>query len=95
MNANVVVEPVSLRATSVDDGAAFMDGCDLLVLCADEPQPHIQLWTNEAALRIGTPWMECGYFAPQALVVYLIATRSVRRARQVRARLANNTANEG
>ncbi|MGH8929946.1 MAG: ThiF family adenylyltransferase [Egibacteraceae bacterium] len=50
--------------TSADDVVTLMQGCDLLILCADQPHPDIQLWTNEAALRTATPWTICLYTGP-------------------------------
>jgi hypothetical protein len=45
-----------------------MEDRDLLVLCADQPQKLIRQWTNEAALRTGTPWMLAQYAGPMAVI---------------------------
>lgn len=53
---------------STDDLADLMTGRDALVLCADQPQPDIMRWTNEAALRTSTPWFVSLYTGPMAVV---------------------------
>ncbi|MGI5267756.1 TOMM precursor leader peptide-binding protein [Nonomuraea sp. CA-218870] len=68
MNSLVTVTGSDVKATGPDDLAALMAGCDVFVLCADEPQPDIMLWTNEAALRTGTPWFLSFYAGPMAVV---------------------------
>ena len=68
MNGLVTVTGSDVKATGADDVAALMAGCDVFVLCADEPQPDIMLWTNEAALRTGTPWFVSFYAGPMAVV---------------------------
>ncbi|WP_187281507.1 ThiF family adenylyltransferase [Nonomuraea sp. C10] len=68
MNSLVTVTGGDLKATGADDMAALMADCDVFVLCADEPHPDIMLWTNEAALRTGTPWFASFYAGPMAVV---------------------------
>ncbi|MPZ81568.1 MAG: TOMM precursor leader peptide-binding protein [Actinophytocola sp.] len=68
MNSLVRVTGEELRATCADDIADLMAGRDVFVLCADEPQPDISRWTNEAALRTGTPWFMALYTGPMAVV---------------------------
>jgi len=68
MNSLVAVTGSDVKATGPDDIAALMADCDVFVLCADEPQPDIMLWTNEAALRTGTPWFVSFYTGPMAVV---------------------------
>nr|WP_264085145.1 ThiF family adenylyltransferase [Kibdelosporangium phytohabitans] len=48
--------PVSLRA--------LLTGCDVLVMCADEP--GIRIWSNQVCAVTGTPWVYGVYHGPQA-----------------------------
>jgi molybdopterin/thiamine biosynthesis adenylyltransferase len=66
-NSSVTVTGADLRATGADDIAELMTGSDVFVLCADTPQPDIMRWTNEAALRTGTPWYFALYTGPMAV----------------------------
>lgn len=68
MNGLVSVTGSEVKATGPEDVAALMADCDVFVLCADEPNPDIMLWTNEAALRTGTPWFVSFYAGPMAVV---------------------------
>ncbi|WBQ03677.1 HesA/MoeB/ThiF family protein [Kribbella sp. CA-293567] len=68
MNSHATVTGEEKQVFSTDDVAALMQNRDLLVLCADQPQKLIRQWTNEAALRTGTPWMLAQYAGPMAVV---------------------------
>lgn len=68
MNSLVDVTGEEVQASSVDDLVALMDGRDAFVLCADQPDPDIMRWTNEAALKTGTPWFVSLYTGPMAVV---------------------------
>ncbi|RCG27091.1 ThiF family adenylyltransferase [Sphaerisporangium album] len=68
MNSLVEVTGSDTKVTGPDDVAALMDGRDAFVLCADEPHPDIMAWTNQAALRTGTPWFIGFYAGPMAVV---------------------------
>ncbi|PSL52827.1 bacteriocin biosynthesis cyclodehydratase domain-containing protein [Saccharothrix carnea] len=68
MNSLVEVTGEERRVTGADDVAELMAGRDAFVLCADQPQPDIMRWTNEAALRTGTPWFVSLYTGPMAVV---------------------------
>lgn len=68
MNSFVEVTGEELRVGSVEDVVAMMAGRDAFVLCADEPRPDITRWTNEAALRTGTPWFMALYTGPMSVV---------------------------
>ncbi|MFC9975682.1 TOMM precursor leader peptide-binding protein [Spirillospora sp. NPDC127200] len=72
MNSLVQVTGGALKAGGPDEIAALMEDCDLFVLCADEPHPDIMFWTNEAALRTGTPWFVSFYTGPMAVVGGLV-----------------------
>ncbi len=68
MNSQVEVTGEECRVRSADDLAPLMAGCDAFVLCADKPARLIQSWTNEAALRTGTPWFIALYTGPMTVV---------------------------
>lgn len=68
MNSHVEVTGQECQVSSVDDLVSLMAECDAFVLCADRPVQHIQHWTNEAALRTGTPWFMALYTGPMTVV---------------------------
>jgi molybdopterin/thiamine biosynthesis adenylyltransferase len=72
MNSLVTVTGSTVKAGASNDIAALMEDCDVFVLCADKPHPDIMFWTNEAALRTGTPWFVSFYTGPMAVVGSLI-----------------------
>lgn len=49
---------------SPDPLDGLMAGCDLFVLCADEPRGTIVSWVNKAALRTGRTWISSSYNGP-------------------------------
>lgn len=65
-NCAVEVSGVEIQAGSTEDIAALMESCDLFALCADTP-PDVGHWTNDAALRTGTPWVTASYGGPIAV----------------------------
>ncbi|GAA1538870.1 hypothetical protein GCM10009678_21460 [Actinomadura kijaniata] len=72
MNGMVEVTGDTLKASGPEEIAALMEGRDVFVLCADEPHPDIMFWTNDAALRTGTPWFVSFYTGPMAVVGGLV-----------------------
>lgn len=68
MNGSVLVTGSETKVAGPGDVAELMTGCDVFVLCADEPHPEIVEWTNEAALRTGTPWFMSLYTGPMVVV---------------------------
>jgi molybdopterin-synthase adenylyltransferase len=64
LNSHVRVNGAELRVSSSDDLVDVMARSNLFVLCADQPNPDIQMWTNEAALQTNTPWSICLYAGP-------------------------------
>lgn len=72
MNSLVKISGSAVKAGGSDDIARLMDECDVFILCADEPHPDIMFWTNDAALRTGTPWFVSFYTGPMAVVGSLI-----------------------
>jgi molybdopterin/thiamine biosynthesis adenylyltransferase len=75
-NRHVDVHGISAKVAGPDDIESLMDGHDLLVLCADTPQPDIKFWVNEAALRTGTPWQLCLYAGPMLLAGIFVPHRT-------------------
>ncbi|MEV6417167.1 ThiF family adenylyltransferase [Kribbella sp. NPDC051718] len=68
MNRHAVVTGEEKQVFDTEDVAELMHDRDLLILCADQPQKLIRQWTNEAALRTGTPWMLAQYAGPMAVI---------------------------
>ena len=77
LNPYVQVSGHELRATSADDIHELMADVDFFVLCADQPHRYIQLWTNEAALRCGTPWSVCAYDGPMIVTAMFVPFESM------------------
>jgi molybdopterin/thiamine biosynthesis adenylyltransferase len=74
LNSDIEVTAERLRLASRDDCAAAVAGCDLLVLCADEPD-ELRIWVNRACLAAGVPWVDGGYHGPLVTVgVYVPGT---------------------
>ena len=63
VNGDITVTGESARVGGVPDLVALAQGCDVLVLAADQPR-SIRYWTNEACLRAGVPWVNTGYDGP-------------------------------
>src|SRR5215217_5747099 len=68
LNSYTKVTGQETRVDSTESVAPLMRGRDLLILCADQPRHVIREWTNQAALRTGTPWMIAQYAGPMAVV---------------------------
>jgi molybdopterin/thiamine biosynthesis adenylyltransferase len=75
INRHVEVTGRTVRAASVEDLLPLMDA-DIFMLCADIPLPDLQIWTNQAALSTGTPWMVSQYNGPQTLVGLFVPYRT-------------------
>lgn len=76
LNADARVDGLELRVESPEDLLGLMAGSDLFVLCADQPNPDIQLWTNEAALRTDTPWSISLYAGPMIVTGIFVPSRT-------------------
>lgn len=76
VNPHVDVRGRELQVRSADDLDGIMRDVDFCVLCADQPPRHIQLWTNEAALRTGTPWSVCAYDGPMIVTAMWVPFES-------------------
>ncbi|MEV5965331.1 ThiF family adenylyltransferase [Kribbella sp. NPDC051952] len=68
INKHTIVTGEEIKVDSADAVVHLMNQGDLLMLCADQPMHTIREWTNEAALRTGTPWMLAQYAGPMAVV---------------------------
>jgi hypothetical protein len=67
LNSDIEISAERLRLASMDDCAAAVAGCDLLALCADEPD-DLRIWVNRACLAAGVPWVDGGYHGPLVTV---------------------------
>lgn len=72
LNSHVEVSGQELQVQSSQDIAGLMKGCDLFILCADQPPRQIQKWTNAAALQTRTPWLQSLYAGPMLVVGILV-----------------------
>ncbi|MDF4253660.1 TOMM precursor leader peptide-binding protein [Streptomyces sp. WMMB303] len=68
MNSNVEVTGSEVRADGAESIVALMEGCDVFVLCADEPLPDLMRWVDQAARRTRTPWFMSLYTGPMTVV---------------------------
>lgn len=75
INRHVEVAGRSVKVSSIEDVLSLMD-TDLFILCADLPYPEIELWTNDAALLTGTPWIISQYAGPQTLTSLFVPYRT-------------------
>lgn len=71
LNPHVRVTTGRRRVRSGADLAPLLAGCDLFVLGADQPH-EILLWTNDAAVRAGTPWLENSYSGPRCAIALFV-----------------------
>lgn len=63
LNADITVSGEQLRAGSITDVLPLAQGCDVLLLAADQP-PEVRLWTNRACIAARRPWVDAGYHGP-------------------------------
>lgn len=63
-NSDIVVTGEQRRVSNRNDVQKLAEGCDVLLLCADQPS-ELRIWTNRACLATATPWVESGYHGPQ------------------------------
>lgn len=76
LNPFVDVDGVSLRIESVEDVVGLLEDDDLVVLCADEPFPGIEVSTSDAAVRTGTPWLMALYAGPMVVTSLFVPYRT-------------------
>jgi len=53
----------------------LLDDCDLFILGADRPH-EILLWTNDAAVARGTPWLDNSYSGPRCSIALFVPGRT-------------------
>jgi molybdopterin-synthase adenylyltransferase len=75
LNPHVTVVGEAQRAAGPDDLPALLRGCDLFVLGADQPH-EILLWTNDAAVTEGVPWLENSYNGPRCAIALFVPGRT-------------------
>jgi molybdopterin-synthase adenylyltransferase len=101
LNHHVRVEGLELCIGSVDDAVRCLEGVDFAVLCADKPNPEIQCWVSDAALRTETPWSIClyagpmlasGIFVPGATPCYRCLLATARRVSEYEAGMVGEVA---
>ncbi len=63
LNSDITVTSAKATVTSEADLERLVHGCDVFVLCADQPG-EIRAWTNEVCLAAGTAWVDAGYHGP-------------------------------
>jgi molybdopterin/thiamine biosynthesis adenylyltransferase len=63
LNSDIRVTGTRLAIESEADLRRLAQGCDVLVLCADQPG-EARAWANRACLATGTPWVDSGYHGP-------------------------------
>jgi molybdopterin/thiamine biosynthesis adenylyltransferase len=63
LNSDIQVTGLRLEVRGEDDLRRLVDGCDVLVLCADRPGT-IRAWANRVCLQAGVPWVDAGYHGP-------------------------------
>lgn len=67
LNPNVSVRVEERLVRQPEELPALLRDCDLFVLGADRPH-EILLWTNDAAIETGTPWLENSYSGPRCAI---------------------------
>ncbi|MCB2192240.1 MAG: HesA/MoeB/ThiF family protein [Deltaproteobacteria bacterium] len=67
-NQETTLEPVE-EAFGQDNGAALLNGADLVLDCLDQPEPRFGL--NQICLELGLPWVHAGVTATQGQVLVL------------------------
>jgi molybdopterin-synthase adenylyltransferase len=69
LNSFVDLSGLEVKVEAESDMAPILADTDLLVLCADQPEPRTLLsWTNSAALGAEVPWIMCFYAGPMVVV---------------------------
>jgi len=66
LNSDITVTGEEVRIEQTEDFLSLLEGRDLMVLGADQPQ-SIRQWANRACLKTGTPWVEGGYHGPHVM----------------------------
>jgi molybdopterin-synthase adenylyltransferase len=59
-HSKVKVEGVKREIRSVEEAKSVIDGCDLVVLAADQPSFQLERWVNQACVHLGVPFVGGG-----------------------------------
>ncbi|MCI4360996.1 MAG: ThiF family adenylyltransferase, partial [Thermoplasmata archaeon] len=75
LNPEIEIVAERCRVRGPSDLRPLIEGCDLFVLGADQPHAILR-WTNEAALRAGTPWLDNSYAGPRCAIALFVPGRT-------------------
>jgi molybdopterin-synthase adenylyltransferase len=75
LNPEVEVEAERCRVRVPSDLPSLLESTDLFVLGADRPHEIIS-WTNDAALKVGTPWLDNSYAGPRCAIALFVPGRT-------------------
>jgi molybdopterin-synthase adenylyltransferase len=75
LNPEVEITAERRRVRSAADLPPLLADTDLFVLGADQPH-EILRWTNTAALRAGTPWLDNSYAGPRCAIALFVPGRT-------------------
>ena len=75
LNPEIEIVGRRRRVRSAADLPPLLEDTDLFVLGADQPH-EILAWTNEAALRVGTPWLDNSYAGPRCAIALFVPGRT-------------------
>jgi molybdopterin/thiamine biosynthesis adenylyltransferase len=75
LNPDVQIDAERCHVRSAADLAPLLADTDLFVLGADQPH-EILSWTNSAALRVGTPWLDNSYAGPRCAIALFVPGRT-------------------
>ncbi|WP_433181674.1 HesA/MoeB/ThiF family protein [Actinoallomurus sp. CA-150999] len=67
LNRDIEVTGSELRLSGPEDVVDSVRGSDVFLLCADGPK-GIEHWADQAALRLGVPWVNGAYAGPMLCV---------------------------
>ncbi|WP_158685506.1 HesA/MoeB/ThiF family protein [Microbacterium halophytorum] len=63
VNSDCEIEAIDTSIDSAQHAAELLRGADLFFRAADTP-PSMPYWVSDAALAVGTPWINCSYAGP-------------------------------
>jgi molybdopterin-synthase adenylyltransferase len=75
LNPHLRVTAERRQVDAPSDLPALLRDCDLFVLGADRPH-EILLWTNDAAVEGGVPWLENSYSGPRCAIALFVPGRT-------------------
>ncbi|GAA1980705.1 ThiF family adenylyltransferase [Catenulispora subtropica] len=77
LNSDAEVTAEEVLLDGADAVARVVIGHDAFVLCADRPRGLIRRWANEAAYRLGIPFLNAAYIGPEMSLSTFIPGRTV------------------